>query len=83
VLGGTYTYRKPRLRPKGVSYPGARLSSRMSAAIWTVLGVWAVTVLGMRFYLGAKIDALESRMDAGFARVEARLDAVDARGWTP
>jgi len=62
----------------------------MSAAIWTAIGLLAATSLGTLFYLGSRIDALASRMDARFdaildvmegrfARVDARFDAVDAR----
>jgi hypothetical protein len=51
----------------------------MDAAVWTAIGLLAVTSLGTLFYLGARIDALGARMDAGFDRMEARFDRVDAR----
>jgi hypothetical protein len=55
----------------------------MEAAVWTAIGLLAATSLGTLFYLGSRIDSLSSRMDAGFAKVDARMDAgfarVDAR----
>jgi hypothetical protein len=70
-----------------VSYRSATLASEMEAAVWTAIGLLAATSLGTFFYLGSRMDALASRldarMDAGFARVDARMDTgfarVDAR----
>jgi hypothetical protein len=38
----------------------------MGAAVWTAIGLLAVTSLGTLFYLGSRIDGLAARMDAGF-----------------
>ena len=44
---------------------------------------WQAELLGTLFYLGSRIDALASRMDARFdtltARMDSRFDSVDAR----
>lgn len=73
-----------------MSHAGASLTSEMDAAVWTAIGLLAATALGNLFYLGSRIDALASRMDARsdallnvmeirFARIDGRLDRVDAR----
>ena len=55
----------------------------MDAAVWTAIGLLATFSLGTLFYLGSRIDALASRMDARFdtltARMDSRFDSVDAR----
>ena len=69
---------------------GASLAVDMEAAVWTAIGLQAATSLGMRFYLGSRMDALAARLDAridsgfatmgsGFARVDMRFDAIEAR----
>ena len=63
----------------GMSYPSARLSTAMTAAIWAAIGLLAAISLGSLFYLGSRIDALAARMDTGFARVDARFDHVEAK----
>jgi hypothetical protein len=69
--------------PLGQSQSGATLASEMDAAVWAAIGFLAATSLGTLFYLGWRIDALatrlDARMDAGFARADARFDALDAR----
>jgi hypothetical protein len=66
-----------------LSHGGATLAGEMDAAVWTAIGLFGATSLGTLFYLGSRIDALTTRldagMDAGFARVDARFDALDAR----
>jgi hypothetical protein len=55
----------------------------MDAAVWTAIGLLATFSLGSLFYLGSRIDALASRMDARFdtltGRMDSRFDSVDAR----
>jgi hypothetical protein len=51
----------------------------MTAAIWTAIAVLAATALGSLFYLGSRLDALATRVDAGFNAVNARLDGLAAR----
>ena len=43
----------------------------MEAATWTAIGLLAATSLGSLFYLGSRIDALGTRLDA-------RIDAQGA-----
>ena len=80
--------RSPRRR-RSITY-----ADLVEAAIWTAIGLLAATSLGTLFYLGSRMDALasrldarmdalgsrlDSRMDGGFARVDARFDAIEAR----
>lgn len=51
----------------------------MDAAVWTAIGLLAATSLGSLFYLGSRIDALATRMDAGFGQVDTRFDTLAAR----
>jgi hypothetical protein len=55
----------------------------MTAAIWTAIGLLAAMSLGTLFYLGSRIDALGTRMDARFDALEgsfgSRFDALEAR----
>jgi len=51
----------------------------METAVWTAIGLLAVTSLGTLFYLGSRIDALAARMDVGFARVDTRFDSIEFR----
>ena len=55
----------------------------MQAAVWTAIGLVAVTSLGALFYLGARIDGLagriEARFDATFGVLETRFARVDSR----
>jgi len=64
-----------------VSAAGARLAFEMDAAVWTALAILAAMSLGTLFYLGSRIDALttrlDARMDAGFGRVDARFDHME------
>jgi hypothetical protein len=49
------------------------------AATWSAIGLVAAFALGTLFYLGARIDNLAARKDAGFDHVDARFNAHDAR----
>ena len=50
----------------------------MEASTWTAIGLLAATSLGSLFYLGSRIDALSSRIDALGARLDSRIDAMSA-----
>lgn len=54
----------------------------MVQVAWTALGLLAIAVFGMFgvfFYLGARIDSTNDRIDALGARLDARLDALSAQ----
>ena len=60
--------------------PDTRISfGPMTATIWTAIAVLAATALGSLFYLGSRLDALATRVDAGFNAVNARLDGLATR----
>jgi hypothetical protein len=73
-----------------MSESGVTLACEMDAAVWTAIGLLAVTSLRTLFYLGSRMDALAARLDAridtgfarvdaGFARIDSRFDAIEAR----
>jgi hypothetical protein len=55
----------------------------MVAVAWAAIGLLAATLVSTLYYLGSKIDGLESslnaRIDALDGRVGGRLDALTAR----
>jgi len=55
----------------------------MIAAIWSAIGVLTAGLFGTIFYLGERIDsrfdALVTHIDAGFARLDTRIDGVGLR----
>jgi len=55
----------------------------MVAVAWAAIGLLAATLFSSLFYLGSKIDGLESslnaRIDALDGRLSGRLDALTAR----
>jgi hypothetical protein len=55
----------------------------MIAVAWTAIGLLAATLLGTLYYLGARIDALGTRLDARIdalgARLDGRIDGLSAR----
>ena len=52
----------------------------MEQVAWTAIGLLAATLLSTLFYLGSKIDALGSslnaRLDALGARLDSRIDGL-------
>jgi hypothetical protein len=55
----------------------------MIAAIWSAIGVLTAGLFATIFYLGERIDsrydALATHIDAGFARLDSRIDWVGQR----
>src|SRR5206468_2596578 len=55
----------------------------VQAAMWSASGILAAGLLGTIFSFNARLDAgfahIEARMDAGFARVDERFARVDER----
>jgi hypothetical protein len=51
----------------------------MEQAAWTAIGLLAATLFGCLFYLGSKIDGINSRIDALGARLDARIDSLSNR----
>lgn len=51
----------------------------MEQVAWTTLGLLAATMLGNFWYLGTKIDSINSRIDAVNQRIDALADRLDAR----
>jgi hypothetical protein len=63
-----------------VSYNGREMT--MVQVAWGALGLLGAALfamIGMFFYLGARIDHLGDRMDGLGARMDARFDALSAR----
>jgi hypothetical protein len=51
----------------------------IEAQAWTAIGLLTATLAGTLFYLGARIDALGSRLDARIDALTERIDALGAR----
>jgi hypothetical protein len=55
----------------------------MYAAIWSAIGILAAGLLGTIFSFNAPLDAgfarLEARLDEGFARIDQRFGQIDLR----
>ena len=51
----------------------------MEQAVWTLIALLAGTLFGVLFFLGNKIDSINSRIDALGARLDSRIDALGAR----
>jgi outer membrane murein-binding lipoprotein Lpp len=51
----------------------------MEQVAWAVTGLLAAALFGNFWFLGAKIDSINSRIDALSARLDARIDALAAR----
>ena len=73
-----------------LSQASATLAFKMDAAVWTAIAIVAGMSFGTLLYLGSRIDALATQLDAridagfarvdsGFARVDSRFDAMEAR----
>lgn len=63
-----------------MSYPGDSVRI-VDVATWTVIGLLTATFVGGFYYLGSRIDALGSRLDARIDALGARLDGrVDNQG---
>ena len=66
-----------------MSDPGATVAFEMVALAWAAIGLLAATLVSSLFYLGSKIDGLESslgaRIDGLDSSLNARIDALDAR----
>lgn len=43
---------------------------------WTAIALLAGTLFGTLFYLGSKIDSINSRIDALAARLDSRIDSL-------
>ncbi|MFN2525757.1 MAG: hypothetical protein ABR505_05775, partial [Actinomycetota bacterium] len=48
----------------------------MQQVAWTAIGLLAATLLGNFWYLGAKIDSVNNRIDSLAACLDARIDAL-------
>ena len=48
----------------------------MEQVAWTTLGLLVAIMLGNFWYLGTKIDSINSRIDALAGRMDARIDAL-------
>ena len=65
----------------GLSYRGATVAAVMEIATWTAIGLLAATSLGSLSYLGSRIDALGTRLDARIDAQGADLGSrIDAQG---
>jgi hypothetical protein len=51
----------------------------MVAVAWAAIGLLAATLVSSLFYLGSKIDGLESSLNARIDALGARIDSLDAR----
>ncbi len=51
----------------------------MEQVAWTAIGLLAATLFGNFWFLAAKIDSINSQIDALAARLDARIDALAAR----
>jgi hypothetical protein len=50
----------------------------MEQVAWTAIGLLAATLFGNFWFLAAKIDSINSRIDALASRLDARIDALAA-----
>ena len=50
----------------------------MEQVAWAVTGLLAAALFGNFWFLGAKIDSINARIDALAARLDARLDALSS-----
>ena len=51
----------------------------MEQVAWAVTGLLAAALFGNFWFLGAKIDSINSRIDALASRLDARMDAIVGR----
>lgn len=51
----------------------------MEQVAWTTLGLLAATMLGNFWYLGTKIDSINSRIDSQGDALGQRVDSLGAR----
>jgi hypothetical protein len=61
-----------------MSDPGATVAREMAAVAWTAIGLLAATLFGTLYYLGGRIDALGTRLDARIDALSGRIDGLES-----